>query len=306
MNQEEVYIIIPCFNEGETIIRLIHEIEQVLHDNPIRCTAVIVDDCSNDDTLSLLLDLNLTGNLNLRVLTLQYNLGHQGAIAQGLLFANEQKASCAIVMDGDGEDDPAALPELLSLRKNDIVHVLRGKRREKIIFRSAYRIYRMLFRVLTNKKMNFGNYCLVSSKVISVTSSRTFIHFASFLSKLRFQPVSITYDRRARLGGDSKMNLASLVHHAFKSFIEYAQALLMVFLKLFVFLFVFLIVIVGYIVYLKLFTDRAILGWASTFGMGLLTSALVCIGFFVIGVLLLNLSQDRAALKPVIVYRVAK
>jgi polyisoprenyl-phosphate glycosyltransferase len=209
-------------------------------------------------------------------------------------------------MDGDGEDDPAALPELLSLRKNDIVHVIRGKRREKIIFRTAYRIYRMMFRFLTSKKMNFGNYCLVSDKVISVTSSRTFIHFASFLSKLQFPAVAITYDRRKRLGGDSKMNLASLVHHAFRSFIEYAQALLMIFLKLFVFLFVFLIITVGYIVYLKLFTDRAILGWASTFGIGLLTSALVCIGFFVIGVLLLNLSQDRATLKPVAVYRVAK
>ena len=306
MDQEEVFIIIPCFNEGQTIIKLIHEIEEVLNNSSVKCTAVIVDDCSNDNTLSLLTSLQLTGNLNLKVLSLQYNLGHQGAIAQGLLYANECKASFAIIMDGDGEDDPSALPELLSLRKNDIVHVIRGKRREKIVFRTAYRTYRMIFRVLTNKKMNFGNYCLVSSKVIAVTSSRTFIHFAAFLSKLQFNAVSITYDRRKRIGGDSKMNLTSLVHHAFRSFIEYAQALLMVFLKLFVFLFVFLIITIGYIIYMKIFTTYPILGWSSTFGIGILTSALVCMGFFVIGVLLLNLSQDRATLKPIAAYRVAK
>ena len=57
---------------------------------------------------------------------------------------------------------------------------------------------------------------------------------------------------------------------------------------------------------MKVFTNYAILGWSSTFGIGLLTSALVCMGFFVIGVLLLNLSQDRATLKPIAAYRVAK
>ena len=306
MDQEEVFIIIPCFNEGQTIIKLIYEIEQVLNEKNEKCTAVIVDDSSTDDTLSLLTALQLTGNLNLKVLTLQFNLGHQGAIAQGLLFAYASKASCAIIMDGDGEDDPLAIPELLSLRKNDIVHVIRGRRLEKLFFRLAYSIYRMIFRLLTKKKMNFGNYCLVSYKIIAITSSRTFIHFAAFLSKLHFQSVSITYYRRQRIGGDSKMNLTSLIYHAFRSFVEYAQALLMVFLKLFVFLFIFLIITIGYIVYLKIFTTYAVLGWSSTFGIGLLTSALVCMGFFVSGVLLLNLSQYRTMIPPVPVYKVVR
>jgi hypothetical protein len=250
--------------------------------------------------------LQLDGNIQLKVLNLQFNLGHQGAIAQGLLYANECKASCAIVMDGDGEDDPAAIPELLSMRENDIVNVIRGKRREKLVFRFAYRIYRMIFRLLTNKKMNFGNYCLVSRRVIAITSSRTFIHFAAFLSKLQFKSDSIVYDRRVRIGGDSKMNLTSLIHHAFRSFVEYAQALLMVFLKLFIALFIFFIFTIGYIIYLKIFTNFAILGWSSTFGIGILTSALLCMGFFVTGVLLLNLSQYRLTIPPVPVYKVAR
>jgi polyisoprenyl-phosphate glycosyltransferase len=293
MPEENIFIIIPCFNEGQTIIKLIREIESILLGRNEKITAVIVDDCSTDDTLSQLLSLQLIGNLSLKILSLQFNLGHQGAIAQGLLFANANKVSHAIVMDGDGEDDPNAIPELLDLKKNDIVHVIRGKRREKLFFRISYSFYKVIFSFLTKKKMNFGNYCLISDKVIAVASSRTFIHLAAFLSRLHFKSVSITFDRRKRIGGNSKMNLASLVHHAFRSFIEYAQSLLMIFLKLFVILFILLIITIGYIVYLKIFTHYPILGWSSTFGIGLLTSALVCMGFFVTGVLLLNLSQHK-------------
>ena len=102
------------------------------------------------------------------------------------------------------------------------------------------------------------------------------------------------------------MNMTSLVHHAFRSFIEYAQSLLMIFLRLFVILFVFFIITIGYIVYLKIFTDYPIIGWSSTFGIGLLTAALVCMGFFVTGVLLLNLSQYRMNIPPVAVYKVVR
>lgn len=303
MYQEEAFIIIPCFNEGPTIIQLILEIEQILNEQNERCTLVVVDDCSTDDTLSLLTTFQNNGNLKLKVLTLPFNIGHQGAIAQGLLFAHTNKASCAIILDGDGEDDPRAIPELLSLKKNDIVHVIRGKRTEKIFFRFSYNIYRMLFRFLTKKKMNFGNYCLVSDKVIAIASSRTFIHFAAFLSKLQFKSATISFDRRPRIGGDTRMNLTSLVHHAFRSFVEYAQSLLMVFLKLFIILFILILITIGYILYLKIFTSYPILGWSSTFGIGLLTAALVCMGFFVIGVLLLNLSQYRTMMPPVSVYK---
>jgi glycosyltransferase involved in cell wall biosynthesis len=298
-----VYIIIPCYNEGQTIVKLIQEIENVLKDQSEKCTVVIVDDGSADNTLDLLTAMQVEGNINLKVITLKYNVGHQGAIAQGLMYANDNKATFSIVMDGDGEDDPSALKELLMLRQYDIVHVVRGKRKEKFSFRIAYNIYRRLFRLITKKKMNFGNYCMISNRVVSIASSKTFIHFAAFLSKLQFKSHRIIYDRRSRIGGISKMNITGLIHHAFRSFAEYGEALLMVFLRLFVILFVLFIATICYIFYLKIFTNAAILGWSSTFGIGLLTSALLCMGFFVSGVLLLNISQYRAHTHPVQLYK---
>ena len=102
------------------------------------------------------------------------------------------------------------------------------------------------------------------------------------------------------------MSLTSLVHHAFKSFVEYAEELLMVFLKLSVFLLTAFVLTLAYIIYLKIFTERAILGWTSTLGMLLLTAALLCIGFFVTGVLLLNQTQRSCPAKAEVNYRVIR
>jgi glycosyltransferase involved in cell wall biosynthesis len=306
MNIVDIDIVIPCHNEGEGIIKLIGEIEDVIENNKYEYTIVIVDDCSTDGTLAGLGTIQTKGNLKLKILSLPYNIGHQGAIAQGLLFAGSCNASSVIIMDGDGEDDPKAIPQLLSLSENDIVNVIRGKRHEKILFRFSYWVYKMIFRSVTNKKMNFGNYCLLSRKVVDVICSRTFIHLGAFLSTLNFKTTSIVFDRRKRIGGISKMSMISLVNHGFASFVEYAQALLMVFLKLFIVLFILLLITTGYIIYLKFFTDYAILGWTSTIGIGLVTSALLCLGFFITGVLLLNLSQHKISSPPVAIYKVIR
>jgi glycosyltransferase involved in cell wall biosynthesis len=304
MHQDNIFIIVPAFNEGSTINELIGEIGEVIRAIPESMTIVIVDDGSTDDTLSRVRSNALNFDGRVRVITLMYNLGHQAAIAQGILFAHTQGATHAIIMDGDGEDDPQAIPQLIGLKGNDIVHVIRGRRQEPAGFRLAYGVYRILFRLITRKKMNFGNFCLINARVMEILTVRSFIHFPAFLSKLPFKTVSITSDRRIRMGGRSKMSLTGLVHHAFRSFAEYSEALLMIFLRLFVFLFIFFILVIGYILYIKLFTDRAILGWTSTFGIGLLISALLCMGFFVSGLLLLNLTQSRNNIPPSCLYKV--
>ncbi len=89
------------------------------------------------------------------------------------------------------------------------------------------------------------------------------------------------------------MSFFQLAHLAFNSFIEYAEDLLMVFLKMFIFLLFLLSVCIGNILYKKFISHKAILGWASTLSAELFNTALICIGFFVIGVLLLSISHKQ-------------
>lgn len=292
--KENIAIITPCFNENYTIIQFLGRLEETLANLPYHFTVVVVDDSSTDDTLALLSRFSFSAeNLVLNVITLQFNLGHQGAIYQGLLYSKGLDVEKFIVMDADGEDDPYAILDIIVEDQADIVHVVRGKRNEGLFFRVAYYFYKILFRFITSKDMNFGNYCMINRKVLNATLHTSFIHFAAYLSKIRANHAYITHDRQKRIGGQSKMNAGSLISHAFKSLTEYAENLLLIFLKLFIVLAVSFSVLILYIVYQKLFTDNAILGWASTMSVGLFNTALIAIGFYVIGILLLNIAHNR-------------
>jgi len=295
---DPIVIVSPCFNENTTVIKFLIELEQVLAGSDKNFVVVVVDDASIDNTLALLRNHAFTiKNAVLKVITLKYNLGHQGAIYQGIAYARTLGAQNVIVMDADGEDDPLAVLELTKFQNQevDIVNVVRGKRKEKLSFRVFYQIYKVIFYLITNRSMNFGNYCMINRKIIDATVEKSFIHFAAHLSKLKAKTAKISFDRRSRIDGKSKMNLDSLIHHAFKSFIEYAENLLMVFLKLFLLISLVIVVLTLYVVYQKMFTNNAILGWASTISATFINTALICLGFFVMGILLLNIMAKNSS-----------
>lgn len=292
--KERIAIVTPCFNENHTLIKFLTLLEETLANLPYHFAVTVVDDGSTDDTLKLLTRFTFeANNLSLHIITLPFNLGHQGAIYQGLLYSRQLDAEKFIVMDADGEDDPRAIADIVSEDEADIVHVVRGKRNEGVFFRLSYYFYRLLFRAITNRNMNFGNYCMINRKILDAVVHTSFIHFAAYLSKIKARHAYVTFDRRERIGGQSKMSTGSLVSHAFRSLTEYAESLLLLFLKLFIILAVVFSALIGYILYQKLFTDNAILGWASTMSVGLFNTALIAIGFYVIGVLLLSIAHNR-------------
>jgi glycosyltransferase involved in cell wall biosynthesis len=300
----QIFIIIPCYNESLSIEKLLNEIDDAIKNSGEKITVVIVDDGSTDSTSEKISSFKFKAQAELKILRLEYNTGHQSALEQGILYAHSYNADFVITMDGDGEDDPSLIQEILKNKNFDIVFATRGKRGESLGFKFGYLIYQFIFYFISGKKINFGNFCMINSKVIQIIHERSFIHLASFVSKLNLNSTTIKSDRRPRISGNSKMKFSDLVHHAFKSFIEYAEEFVMLFLKLFVVLFVLFIAMMIYIGYLKLFTDKAILGWASTLGIGFMTSALLCIGFFSIGILLLNQSNRKNKSLPRVVYKI--
>ncbi len=285
-----VCVVTPCFNEGITVIKFLKNLEKHLQQSPLEVEVAVVNDGSTDNTLELLSPFRFEApNIRLTILDLKMNVGHQRAIKQGLLYAETTDAERIIIMDSDGEDNPAAIPALLEKDQFEVVHVVRGKRKEKLSFRFSYALYKMIFYVITGKKMNFGNYCMVGRKALTTILENQYVHFAAFLQNQRLTRSYIQSDRGKRIDGKSKMNFEKLIYHAFMSLVENAQSLLMIFFKIFVVLSIVLVFILGYIIYHKVFSGKAILGWASTLSIGLINLALVSFGFFVLGLLLLNI-----------------
>jgi polyisoprenyl-phosphate glycosyltransferase len=302
-----ITIIAPCFNEQETVIRFLKRLECVLAAIDEPSYVIIVDDCSQDSSLELLSSFSFDSkNICFDVIRLKFNIGQQEAIYQGLMYANTLHPSHAIVMDCDGEDDPAAIPDLLKKRDYDIVTVKRGKRSESMLFRFSYLFYKMIFRLITGKTIDFGNYSMISGSIIERISHTSFVHFPAYLLKQKAKSSKVIFNRTKRIDGKSKMGYKGLLLHAFKSMIEFGEDLLLLFLKLFVVLIVLFIISLTDIFYQKFISHTAILGWFSTLSISLVILAVVCIGFFIMGVLLLNLLHQQNTQSYKQIYSVIK
>ncbi len=221
-----VTIITPCYNEQDAVIMFLRSLEQVLISQPYRFTVVVVNDSSTDNTVHLLKEFSFSSpDISLEIINLKFNVGHQAAIYQGFLFARSLPGHHYIVMDADGEDAPSVIPQLLVLKDNDIINVVRGQRHESILFKSCYFTYKALFRLVTGKQMNFGNFCLISRKIMERAIDANFSHLGAFLSKQQCRRQYIVAGKQPRLGGTSKMGFRKHLQHAVRSFAEHGMLL---------------------------------------------------------------------------------
>lgn len=104
----DVSIVVPAKNEAENLPDLIQGIDAAFADTVHAIEIIIVDDCSDDDSLSVLEDLQ--ANIPaLRVLTHPRSAGQSAAVHSGTRAA---KAAIVCTLDGDGQNPPHELPKL--------------------------------------------------------------------------------------------------------------------------------------------------------------------------------------------------
>lgn len=306
-NTNKISIVTPCFNEGGGIIQFLESIENALkNETGYYFQVIVVDDCSLDDSIKILEKFSFkTPNLSLHLLCNQFNLGHQGSIYQGLLYTTNLQQDYVVIMDSDGEDNPAAIPLLIKNKDYDIVEVKRLKRSEGFLFRLLYLFYKLLFRIISGKTMNYGNFCMLRMNVVEKIKHTSFIHLPAYLLKHGGKRTFIEYNRSPRIDGKSKLGYKGLLMHAFKSFVEFGNDLLLWFLRLFGIVFLLLMGISVNLFYQKFVAHTAIAGWFSTLFLELLNLAMMCMGFFVLGILLINLMHHNNVNRNSI-YRIIK
>jgi dolichol-phosphate mannosyltransferase len=105
-NSLEFSIVVPLHNEAGNVTRLIEEIARALDGRAFEM--VFVDDASSDDTRAVLVELKSRFPM-LRVVGHRKNAGQSRAIRSGVLAA---RAPVIGTLDGDGQNDPADLPDL--------------------------------------------------------------------------------------------------------------------------------------------------------------------------------------------------
>ncbi|MGQ9569837.1 MAG: glycosyltransferase family 2 protein [Thermodesulfovibrionales bacterium] len=125
-------IVIPLFNEEENITILYKKLKENLDPLGKEYEILFVDDGSTDRTLSILEEIQLRDK-KVIILSLRRNFGQTAAFAAGFDFA---RGDVIITMDGDLQNDPADIPKLLELIKdNDLVSGWRKKRKDPFFSR---------------------------------------------------------------------------------------------------------------------------------------------------------------------------
>jgi len=153
----KILIIIPAYNEAESIEQVINNLHQANEDWDI----LVVNDASIDTTSQLARAINDT-----TVIDLPYNLGIGGCVQTGFKYARQNNYDCALQFDGDGQHNAEEIEKLLSIIKNNIADVAIGSRfnMKHDGFKSS------LFRRLGIKIFEIVSYLFIRQRITDHTS----------------------------------------------------------------------------------------------------------------------------------------
>jgi glycosyltransferase involved in cell wall biosynthesis len=204
---------IPLHNEASALPELLRRTASVLDGIPGGPhEMVFVDDGSTDGSFALLEDA-ARRDPRIVAISLSRNFGHQAAITAAL---DHVSGDATVVMDGDLQDAPEDIPDLVATFHEgyDVVYARRARRKEPLLLRAAYFLfYRTLARLAdTALPLDSGDFGLMSRRVVD--ELRRLREHHRYLRGLRswvgFRQIGVTVERGKRHSGESKYSFGRL------------------------------------------------------------------------------------------------
>lgn len=207
----------PLPSPEANVVELVQRIAAVLDEVPGGPHQLLfVDDGSSDSTRALLQDA-AAADQRVTVVALSRNFGHQPALTAAL---DHVGGDVVILMDGDLQDRPEAIPQFLEAhaRGYDVVYAQRVGRKEPWWLRLCYFVFYRLLGSMSRLKLpvDAGDFCLMSRR--AVDELRRASDFHRYLRGLRawvgFRQLALPIERDSRHGGQPKYGLLALVRLA--------------------------------------------------------------------------------------------
>ncbi len=216
---KKVKILIPIYNDWESLIKLLDEINKVISDiKNTEFDCMIVNDASTIKSPEIKVPKNIK---KIEIFNMKQNKGHARCNAFAVRYLSKKDDfDHLIVMDGDGEDRPEEIKYLVNQALEDqevSVVAKRVKRSEGFLFQILYEVHKLITLVFTGKQINFGNYsCLTKKDVVTLSKEESlWSSFSGTLKKSISRLNTINSTRGSRYFGPSKMSLFNLVVHSF-------------------------------------------------------------------------------------------
>ncbi len=303
---KKLRLVVPVFNDWVSFGILLRELNQVAASLPIAISVSAVNDGSTLTPEDTLHDVPLLDNLaSVEIVHLYSNVGHQRAIAIGLCVAvADDDFDAVLVMDADGEDSPQVIDQLIATagsREDFCIVAQRRKRSENLTFKLSYLVYKLIFKLLTARQIDFGNFSLFSrsyaKRLVRVADLWNNLPAAVLRSRLPVQTVPV--DRAKRYAGKSKMNFTSLVVHGFSGISVYADTIFVRLLFVTMVLFGLSTLLITIVLSLRLFfPTHATPGWATTVSFGMLIILVQALSVTLSSILMLLNSRVQRLIVP--------
>ena len=216
---KKIVILIPVFNDWESLEKLIIEINEIIskfQDTRFEC--LVVNDASTIDQPKLERPSNIK---SLEILNMRKNRGHARCNAFGIRYIFQKKNfDYLILMDGDGEDRPTEIKNLVEAINNEptvSVVAKRVKRSEGPFFQFLYQVHKLITLIFTGQNINFGNYSILTKEDVEKLHSKASL-WSSFSGTVKKNIKSlneVNSVRGLRYFGPSQMSLFKLLIHSF-------------------------------------------------------------------------------------------
>jgi polyisoprenyl-phosphate glycosyltransferase len=301
----ELSVVVPMFNE--------QEMAEVFHAEATRALTalggpyelIFVNDGSRDGTLQKLLAIQ-GRDAAVRVLDFSRNFGHQAAMSAGLDAA---EGRAVVIMDGDLQDPPALLGEMMAKWREgfDVVYAVRRSREGETLFKkiTAHLFYRFL-RVAAgiDLPVDTGDFRLMDRAVVdairALPERNRFLR--GLVSWIGFRQAGVPFDRPARAAGETKFPLRRMARFAWDGITSFSVLPLRLVTLAGLGCAGGSLVVLGWAFYVRLFTERAVAGWTSLMGVVLFLGGLQLLSLGVIGEYLARVF-DEAKRRPLYLVR---
>ena len=214
----KIKILIPIYNDWQSVFKLLENINSEVSGLEYEFSAIIVNDASTESRPEI--NLNLDNLNSIRIINMKENRGHARCNASGLkhIFENEE-FDYIIPMDGDGEDRPEEIKQLLdnlNYYPDKPIVGERIKRSEGIFFRLCYFVHKVISFTFTGESIKYGNYTCLPKSIVEkmIFEKATWSSFSGSLAKVAKNKVAVPSERGIRYFGPSKMSFKSLIIHS--------------------------------------------------------------------------------------------
>ncbi len=123
----QISVVIPLFNEAESLPELIGWIDRVMQENKFSYEVIMVDDGSDDESWKVIETLK-SNYSSLKGIRFQRNYGKSAALNEGFKAA---QGEIVVTMDADLQDSPDEIPEFYDMIMNQGYHLVSGWKKKR-------------------------------------------------------------------------------------------------------------------------------------------------------------------------------